>query len=121
MKVFINLSNHPSDKWSAVQRNAAQCYGRIVDIRFPQIEPDADSKAIDELVKEYLERLSCYEIAAVMLQGEFVFTYRLVSELKRRNITVLSACARRVALESFSDSGTTLRESEFAFVQFREY
>ena len=32
VKMFINLTNHPSDKWSESQRKAAEEYGEIVDI-----------------------------------------------------------------------------------------
>ncbi len=31
---FINFTNHPSDKWMPMQRKAAECYGKIVDLAF---------------------------------------------------------------------------------------
>lgn len=121
MGVFINLSNHGSEKWSAAQRQAAEEYGSIADIPFPAVPSGADSAEIDRLVSEYLDRLSKYDIAAVMLQGEFVFTYRLVTKLKERGITVLSACSERRSKEYTDAEGRTQRVSEFEFVQFREY
>lgn len=121
MSVFINLSNHSSENWSEEQRLAAEKYGDIVDVPFPQIPAAADGCDIDEQVNEYLGILSKYETAAVMLQGEFVFTYRLVSALKERRITVLAACSERVSYEFADKDGNTQRTSKFVFVKFREY
>lgn len=121
MSSFINLSNHNSSKWNDAQLSTARAYGEIVDIPFPIISPSANSEEIDLLVQEYLDRLSGFDIAAVMLQGEFVFTYRLVSTLKSKGITVLSACSERKVVERIDSEGRTQRESVFEFVQFREY
>lgn len=78
MPEFINLSNHRSVNWCNAQRQAAESYGEIVDIPFPQVSPKADSEEIDKLIDEYLETLSKHDVSAIMLQGEFVFTFRLV-------------------------------------------
>lgn len=121
MGVFINLSNHSSDKWSKTQLSAAMAYGEIVDIPFPMISPSAKSDEIDVLVQEYLNKLSGFDIAAIMLQGEYVFAYRLVNALKSKGIRVLSACSGRKVVEHIDSDGRTQRESIFEFVQFREY
>ena len=121
MGVFINLSNHSSDKWSETQLSAAREYGEVADIPFPIISPSASSAEIDRLVQVYLEKLSGFDIAAVMLQGEFVFTYRLVNALRSKGIRVLSACSERRSAEYIDSDGRTQRVSVFEFVQFREY
>lgn len=121
MGVFINLSNHSSDKWSKPQLAAARTYGEIVDIAFPTVPPFATGELIDALVQEYLDRLSAFDISAVMVQGEFVFTYRLVNALKSKGIKVLSACSERKTDERIDSEGRTQRVSIFEFVQFREY
>jgi len=121
VKTFINLSNHASQQWSEPQRTAAEKYGVITDMQFTAVPPDADSAEVDSLVSEYLERLSQYDIGAVLLQGKFVFTYRLVSRLKEQGITVLSACSERRVTEQTDAEGRTHWVSEYEFVQFREY
>ena len=121
MSVFINLSNHRSDKWGDAQLSAARTYGEIIDIPFPMISALAKSEEIDTMVQEYLDKLSDIDISAVMLQGEYVFVYRLVNALKSRGITVLSACSERKVVEYIDSEGRTQRESIFEFVQFREY
>ena len=35
-KIFINFSNHPSDRWDDKQKKASEQYGRIKDIPFPK-------------------------------------------------------------------------------------
>lgn len=121
MAEFINISNHPSEKWSVKQREAAHQYGNIVDIPFPNIPPSTTDSEIDKLVKEHIELLSSHDVAAVMIQGEFVFTYRMVTLLKNRGITVISSCSERRTVGFTDAEGKTQRLSEFEFVKFREY
>lgn len=121
MKKFINVSNHVSDNWSEAQLSAARAYGEIVDMSFPAVSPYAESEEIDALVREYLDRISAFDVAVVMLQGEFVFTYRLVNALKSKGVKVLSACSERKVTERLDNEGRTQRISVFEFVQFREY
>ena len=121
MPKFINLSNHSSDKWGAAQRSAAESYGKIVDISFPSISPHADSAEIDLLVSEYYSKIKEYDCSAVMVQGEFVFTYRLVKHLKESGYTILSACTERRVTEFTDENGRTQSRSVFEFVGFREY
>ena len=121
MGVFINLSNHISAKWSEKQKAAAAVYGQITDLPFPAIDPYFKNADIDRLVDTYYEKIMSYEEPAVMLQGEFVFTFRLVTRLKQQGIPVLAACSVRKATEYIGEDGRTLRESEYEFVKFREY
>lgn len=37
--MFVNVSNHSSKMWSAEQLAATSKYGEIVDVQFPNIEP----------------------------------------------------------------------------------
>lgn len=37
--MFLNFTNHPADTWSADQRRAAQQYGPIADMPFPDVPP----------------------------------------------------------------------------------
>ena len=120
-KVFINLSNHNSGAWSAAQFNAASAYGDIVDVAFPDIAPCSSSEEIDAIVDQYYEKLMSYDLAAVMLQGEYVFTYRLVSRLKETEVTVLASSSERKVTEKRMPDGTTRKNSVFEFVMFMEY
>ena len=119
--MFINLSNHPSDKWSTLQTEAALLYGQIIDIPFPEIDPMLDEAGIDVLVDEYYGKISKYDHPVVMLQGEFVFTYRLVSRLKADGLKVMAGCSKREAVETVDEHGTVKRTSTFVFCRFREY
>ena len=40
--MFVNLSNHSSDKWDEPQLSAAKLYGDIEDISFPIIAAEDD-------------------------------------------------------------------------------
>jgi len=119
--MLINLSNHPSDQWGEKQRACAAVYGEILDMRFPQIDPCASSEDIDKLVGSCYERIMAYGKPAVMLQGEYIFTYRLVTRLKAAGITVLAGCSARRTTEYVNEDGKTIKKSEFEFVGFKEY
>ena len=52
MNEFINHTNHPSARWEEAQRCAAEAYGVIADIPFPQIPADWDEDAVRRLAEE---------------------------------------------------------------------
>ena len=119
--MFINVSNHKSSGWGQRQREAAEIYGEIVDIPFPPISSDYTSEEIDELVAQYLKKIQKYDDPVAMVQGEFVFTYRLVSELKAAGILALAGCTDRKVFEEKQPDGTVKKTSVFEFTRFREY
>lgn len=125
--MFINMSNHPSKNWGVSQRKSAEQYGRIMDIPFPRITTTASSEEIDELVKEKTSAVqenidgSKDSVNAVMVEGEFVFTYRMVCSLKKIGILALAAVTQRVVMEEVQPDGTIEKLSKFQFEGFREY
>jgi len=114
--VFVNISNHPSDRWPTKQLAAAREYAdRIVDIPFPQVEPDMDTAQVQALADEVIAKLPPGAVAA-MVSGEFVLTTTLVKQLQRHGVTCLAATTRRQVRERGNEKITV-----FDFVQFREY
>ena len=55
--MFINLTNHPSNKWGEEQYLASKEYGEIIDIKFPMIDPKASKEDIAKLAMEYKEKI----------------------------------------------------------------
>lgn len=121
MGVFINVSNHPSSKWGEKQRNAAREYGDIMDIPFPEVDPEAGTEKISDLAETYLKKIIEVENPVVMIQGEFTFSYALIRRLRENGITAVAGCTRRKAEEQVMPDGTTVKNSFFEFVGFREY
>lgn len=125
--MFINLSNHPSDSWGEEQKNAAQHWGDIYDIPFPQIDPTITENALDNLLEEYFQKILEYRKQAsaapfiVMIQGEFVFSFRLIVKIKEQGIKVVAAQSRRLVRESLDENRNYVKKSCFQFVGFREY
>ena len=119
--MFINLSNHSSDKWSEKQTKKAKEEGEIIDIPFPAVDPYGTDTYLNELVEEYCSKIMQWENPVVMLQGEYLFTYRLVNRLKSLGIKVVAGCSERRTIEYIDESGNTVRKSEFEFVDFKEY
>ncbi len=56
-KIFLNHTNHPSDKWSKEQIAAAEKFGEITDLPFPSIPPEFDKDEVDEKVDENLKKI----------------------------------------------------------------
>jgi len=120
-KVFINFSNHPSANWSKEQVTEALKYGEIIDIPFPEVDPELDPDGISRLACEYVEKILVHKPAAVMCQGEMTLSFKVVEMLKSKGILVLAACsAREVSSETLED-GSVVKTHKFRFVRFRSY
>ena len=119
--MFINVSNHPSSKWTSKQTQEARKYGEIVDIPFPAVNPCCTDQEINSLVEDYVNRVMAYDAPVVMVQGEFIFTYRLVSRLKKAGVKTVASQSERRTIEYIDDNGNTVRQSEFEFVRFMGY
>lgn len=113
--MFINLSNHPSSNWTESQ--LAACGGKVVDMPFPQVDPDGDEAYIEKLADEYLDKiLKTKDVSAVHIMGEMNFTYAMVSRLKTKGIKCVASTTKR---ETVEENG--IKISKFNFVRFREY
>ena len=113
--MFLNLSTHPSANWSEKQLAAAG--GNVVDMPFPQVDPDGDEAYIENLANEYLDKiLKIGNIEAVHVMGEMNLTFSLVTKLKAKGIKCVASTTKR---ETVEESGVKI--SKFYFVRFREY
>lgn len=118
--MLINLSNHPSAKWSNEQLTVAERYGRIVDLPFPEIKPNGDEKYIDELASEYYNKvrdLAKGDSVSVHVMGEMTFTFALVNLLKKGGINCIASTTERIVNEF--ENGQ--KQATFRFVRFRNY
>lgn len=119
--MLINLSNHPSDKWSEAQTAAAiEQFGSIVDLPFPQIEPDATLDDITKIAQDYLNRVHQKgnpETTAIHIMGEMTLTYQLVRMLKDAGYRCYASTTVREVYEQEPGKKTVI----FQFVKFREY
>lgn len=116
--MLLNLSNHPSHKWNAKQKQIAQQdYGEVVDIPFPHISPEINKETLANVVNEYFDKIWAIRPKAVHLMGEMTFTYALVTKLKAAGIPCYASTTNRVVEEQ--EDGKKI--VHFQFVQFRAY
>ncbi len=52
-RFFINFSNHPFESWGEEQKKAAEAYGTLVEIPFPNIPPEWSTEEVNALADEY--------------------------------------------------------------------
>jgi len=120
--MLVNLTNHPSTRWSAEQMDAAtKAYGRVVDLPHPPVDPSADASEVFQLASSYVEQAKSLlngssddrtQISAVHLMGEasFVASFLVIWN-------TLTTPGRWYPLVV---STTTRDEAgKFTFVQFR--
>lgn len=119
--MFVNFTNHPSGSWGAAQRRAAQVYGEILDLPFPDVPPALSAAAVAAMADEWAARILALRPACVLCQGEMTLTARVVRLLQSRGVPVVAACSARCAASRTDADGCTHRQTEFRFVQFREY
>lgn len=123
--MLINLSNHPSDKWTEKQKEEAlKKYNDIADIPFPAVHPDEDENYIKELAVNCFEK--CISLLnkdsggkenAVHVMGEFTLTFSLVNLLINHGIKCIASTTSRIIKELSNNKS----EVSFEFVRFREY
>ena len=115
--MLINLSNHPSTRWTEAQLSAAvNTYGTVKDIPFPNIPPAMTGEELNELTTEYLKKILDIDPHTVHLMGEMTFTFRLVTILKKMKIPCIASTTNRTVEEKEGKKIVL-----FEFVQFREY
>lgn len=118
--VFVNFTNHPSEKWSEEQLSAARAVGTVTDLKFPDIPTDIAPDSFDRLVEEYRHKileLCRGRKGTVHIQGEMTFVFRMVTELKARHIRCVASVTKRNTV----DLGNGKSQSVFVFEGFREY
>ncbi len=116
--MLINLTNHPSNQWPAIQlEKAIQLFQNVKDIPFPQIPPDIENALLNEMVDEYLQIILELKPIAVHIMGELTFTFRLVNKLTSIGIPCIASTTERIV----SEDGKGNKTSTFKFVQFRDY
>lgn len=117
---FVNISNHPSNKWSEKQLSAAtQTWGEVIDIAFPNVPSLAGRERVLEMASLILEQIPA-TAKAVMVQGEFSLTYHITKALIEKGATVVVACSDRNVKETVLPDGTTKKDVVFEFAGFRQ-
>ena len=120
--VLVNHTNHPASTWPSAQRRAAaECYSRVVDLPAPLLASDCSEEELDEMARCQVEKILAMQPTAVLCQGEYCYTYAVVSRLRQAGVTVLAACSERVVEESREEDGSIRRVSRFVFSRFRRY
>lgn len=120
--MLINFSNHPSDRWSAEQSNAALSqYGEIADIPFPNVDAYASDESVFLIAKSIADEIETSSPDAVLCQGEFSLAFAVTELLMEKGIPVICACSERNVVENLTESGETVKRVEFKFTRFREY
>lgn len=118
--MFINLTNHPSEKWSEEQRNAAEEYGEIIDIPFPLVDENATEAEIKQLSDKYVSTILSKgktKDLIVHIMGEQTFCYALISKLQKEGIRCVASCTKSDSY--YNEAGQKI--STFHFSRFREY
>ena len=122
--MLINLSNHPYDTWSSTQKEAAEKFGKCIDMPFPNTPSDADEAEIEKLANNYFDKILLYKkdipndaTITVHIMGEQSFCYNLVKKLQKAGIPCVASCTMR-DVTVLPDGSKQVR---FHFARFREY
>lgn len=120
-KILINYSNHPYDYWDSKQKEAAQTYGKVIDIPFPKVNEKEDETYIEQLAEkcmlDILSQGNKTEIT-VHLMGELTLTFALLKRLQKLGIRCIASTSKRMVKEEVSGKK---EEVIFIFERFREY
>ena len=123
--MFINFSNHRLENWGEEQLSAAKCYGEIVDMPFPNVDPLGDENYIASLADEYVEKIDSMiqnplqDVVHIM--GELNLVFSLVSRLTAKGVTCVASTTERIVVEKVTETGELIKSATFKFCQFRAY
>lgn len=118
--LFINLSNHPTKNWSEEQLSAAEQIGQIIDLPFPEVEPEMTTNDIIHLAQQLFQQIQTYgdnTQVTLHIMGEMTLCYQLINICKQAGYTCLASTTKRETY--YQQDGSKV--SAFHFVQFREY
>lgn len=119
--MFVNFSNHPSAAWGEEQLHAAQVFGEVKDIAFPNVSPAADEAEVEVLAQSCVEQIAALSPACVMCAGEFSLCFAVTKKLLAQGIKTVCACTERITEQTIEKSGEVKKISVFRFIKFREY
>jgi len=127
--MIINVSNHPTDKWSSEQLQAARdlsgC-GVVIDIPHPSVPAGANEQEVARLAWQVFDQIvaaqrrhqgGACDSCIVHLMGEQGFVDYLNQILRLRDVRTIYSTTSRAVVEQ--EDGTKV--SRFRFVRFREY
>lgn len=118
---FINCTNHPYQYWDEGQKRAAHQFGEVIDVPFPQVNPNGTEIQIKEQAKRVVDEILKLHPQVVLCQGEFTLTHQIIMMLKEYKIVTVAACCERASSEEKTEDGSVKKTSYFKFVQFRQY
>ena len=120
--MLVNVSNHPSNKlWPEEQLEAARPYGQIVDLPLPYLGPETTLEQTEAYADDYCAKICAMKPQAVVVVGETVFVFQLVTRLLNAGITTLCTRSRRRVVEFKMFGRFPLRTSRYHFEAFVPY
>ena len=122
--MFINISNHPSNRWDKKQLEAAMeltSDNQIEDIQFPAVPATATTTDVISMADSLYSDIMSKRPEAVMVAGEFTLAYTIIKLLMQHGVRVVAACSDRCTHEVVNEDGTTTKTTVFEFIQFREF
>ena len=145
-RIFINLTNHPMDKWEDKQLKAARALVatheelevEMIELPLPHIDPNASHKQVKDLAAEYVQRVieivtyttpanSAQQVAykqkavtAILVMGEMNFTYHFVNKIKLDSSDCIR-CFATTSNRNTVDNEDGTKSVKFEFTQFRHY
>ncbi len=121
MNMLINCTNHPYEIWGEAQRKGAGCIGGVLECPFPQIDPRRTTEELRALDGKTAGQIEGMHPEAVLLAGEFSFTFMLADKLLTDGVRVVCSCSGRRTTETRKPDGTVEKTAVFAFEGFRDY
>lgn len=119
--MLINLSNHPSSRWSEVQLlEAEHLFGEIVDLPFPSVNPDGSEAYVNDLADDYEEKILSIANGrsfSLHIMGELTLTFALLKRMTNLGVECVASTSERIVKEFENNK----KEVTFSFVKFRKY
>lgn len=129
MRRFINITNHPIERWDEEQLWAAGLHPEQVgtddeavgvELGFPAVPSMASTGQVLDMVATTIHQVEFAGRpgeATVHVMGEMTFTVALVCRLQARGYVVVASTTERTVVEDEGGKKTSV----FRFIKFRPY
>lgn len=123
--MFVNISNHPSKNWERPQKEAAESFGVVIDMPFPNVRPSADENEVTDLAQKmaadvlalFKNEIDRKENHAILVIGEQSLSFTLINLLLDNGLVVVASTTERNVKTDHEGN----KISTFNFVRFRKY
>lgn len=118
--ILLNCSmNYPFSSWGSDMKNKIREYDKVGDLIIEPLDMENKEKR-QRQIESYISEIDKINPKSVILDGQFFTFFALAELLDRKGYDIYVKCSNRVTKERIDESGNSVKQSIYKFIQFRK-